>query len=76
VISSVLPLASVLVSGGVPDFRSSLMLGQSASGSDVSVDQSGRSIMRKREIDDASTLRALQAPGDGVDLLGSPILHL
>ena len=36
--------ASVLVSGGVPGFRSSLMLGQSASDSHVSVDQSGRSI--------------------------------
>ena len=42
--------ASVLVSGGVPGFRSSLMLGQSASDSNVSVDQSGRWIMRRREI--------------------------
>jgi len=42
--------ASVLVSGGVPGFRSSLMLGQSASDSNLSVDQSGRWIMRRREI--------------------------
>jgi hypothetical protein len=60
----------------VPDSRSSLMLGRSASDSNVSVDQRGRLIMRKREIDDvASALRALQAQGTGVDLLGSPTLR-
>jgi hypothetical protein len=52
VIGSVLPSASALVSGGVPDSRSSLMLGPDASDSNVSVDQSGRSITHTREIDD------------------------
>ena len=46
VISSALPSAAALVSGGAPGLRSSLMLGQSASDSNVSVDQSGRSITR------------------------------
>jgi len=44
VIGSALPSAAALVSGGAPGLRSSLMLGQSASDSHVSVDQSGRSI--------------------------------
>ena len=66
VISSALPSASALVSGGVPGLRSSLMLGQSASDSNVSVDQSGRSITRTREIDDVilDAVR-LAGPGDG-----------
>jgi hypothetical protein len=66
VISSALPSASALVSGGVPGRRSSLMLGQSASDSNVSVDQSGRSITRTREIDDVilDAVR-LAGPGDG-----------
>jgi hypothetical protein len=58
--------ASALVSGGVPGLRSSLMLGQRASDSNVSVDQSGRSITRTREIDDVILDAArLAGPGDG-----------
>jgi hypothetical protein len=52
VIGSALSSASALVSGGVPGVRASLMLGQSASDFNVSVDQSGRSITRTRDIDD------------------------
>jgi hypothetical protein len=66
VISSALSSVSALVSGGVPGLRSSLMLGQSASDSNVSVDQSGRSITCTREIDDVilDAVR-LAGPGDG-----------
>jgi hypothetical protein len=52
VISSTLPSALALVSGGTLDFRSSLMLDQGVSDSNVSVDQNGKSIMRTRGIHD------------------------
>ena len=67
-LSSALPSASALVSGDVPGFRSSLMLGQSASDSNVSVDQSGRSITRTREIDDV-ILDAVRLAGPSLSYL-------
>ena len=56
----------------------SLMLGQSASDPNVSVDQRGRSITRTTEEIDDVILDAVRLadPGDGVDLLGSPTLRL
>jgi hypothetical protein len=46
----VLREASVLVSSGVRDFRSSAMVSRHASNSNISVDQSGRSIMFGKDV--------------------------
>jgi hypothetical protein len=57
-------------------FDHRLMLGQSASDSNVSVDQSGRLITSTREIDDVILDAVRLAQGTGVDLLDSPTLRL